>query len=86
MRSEEFQQVVQGKLVTLEELVHMRRVLTAASLENLPLESSVKDDVINGKVGPIAKTCISIGLSLSQCIPRILSHFFVRSSILSDEK
>lgn len=50
MRSEEFQQVVQGKLVTLEELVHMRRVLTAASLENLPFESSVKDDVINGKV------------------------------------
>ena len=51
VRSKEFQQVVQGKLVTLEELVHMRRVLTAASLDNLPLDSSIKDDVTNGKVG-----------------------------------
>ena len=50
VRSKEFQQVVQGKLVTLEELVHMRRVLTAASLDNLPLDSSIKDDVVNGKV------------------------------------
>ncbi|XP_046632352.1 protein spire homolog 1-like isoform X3 [Daphnia pulicaria] len=50
VRSKEFQQVVQGKLVTLEELVHMRRVLTAASLDNLPLDSSIKDDVTNGKV------------------------------------
>lgn len=50
VRSKEFQQVVQGKIITLEELVHMRRVLTAASLENLPLDSSIKDDVINGKV------------------------------------
>lgn len=50
IRSEEFQQVVHGKLVTLEELVHMRRVLTAASLEALPSKSSVKEDVVNGKV------------------------------------
>lgn len=28
----------------------MRRVLTAASLDNLPLDSSIKDDVTNGKV------------------------------------
>ena len=50
VRSEQFQQEVQGKLITLEELVRMRRVLTAASLENLPLDSSVKDDVACGKV------------------------------------
>lgn len=40
-------------MVTLEELVHMRRVLTAASLDNLPLDSSIKDDVTNGKVGTL---------------------------------
>lgn len=54
VRSKEFQQVVQGKIITLEELVHMRRVLTAASLENLPQDSSsIKDDVTNGKVSTI---------------------------------
>ena len=50
LRSEAFKTEVQGKLVTLEELVHMRRVLTAASVENLPLDSTIKDDVENGKV------------------------------------
>ena len=50
VHSDTFQQEVQGKLITLEELVRMRRVLTAASLENLPLDSSIKDDVAGGKV------------------------------------
>ena len=50
VRSQGFREVSEGKLVTLEELVHMRKVLTDASLENLPLASSIKDDVKNGKV------------------------------------
>jgi len=51
LRSKEFQQVMgQGNAVTLQEVMHMRHVLTSASLENLPLDSSIKEDVINGKV------------------------------------
>lgn len=51
LRSKEFQQVMdQANAVTLQEVMHMRHVLTSASLENLPLDSCIKEDVINGKV------------------------------------
>jgi len=36
--------------LTLEEMVHIRRVLTKADLEDLPLDASVKDEIANGKV------------------------------------
>lgn len=60
VRSQGFREVSEGKLVTLEELVHMRKVLTDASLENLPLASSIKDDVKNGKVYPIRLTHVAL--------------------------
>lgn len=56
LRSKEFQKVMgQGNAVTLQEVMHMRHVLTSASLENLPLDSSIKEDVINGKVTVVLK-------------------------------
>lgn len=36
--------------MTLEEIVHIRSVLTKAELESLPVEGQVKEDVEKGKV------------------------------------
>ena len=39
--------------LTLDEVVHIRSVLTKAELENLPLEGTLKEDVEKGKVRPV---------------------------------
>ena len=36
--------------LTLEEMVHIRHVLTKADLEALPLDATIKDDIAHGKV------------------------------------
>jgi hypothetical protein len=36
--------------LTLEEVIHIRSVLTKAELEGLPLDGSLKEDVEKGKV------------------------------------
>ena len=36
--------------LTLDEVVHIRSVLTKAELEGLPLDGDLKDDVAKGKV------------------------------------
>ena len=36
--------------LTLEEVIHIRSVLTKAELENLPLDGNLKEDVEKGKV------------------------------------
>ena len=41
--------------LTLDEVVHIRSVLTKAELESLPLDGDLKDDVAKGKV-----SCASI--------------------------
>ena len=41
--------------LSLDEVVHIRSVLTKAELEGLPLDGDLKDDVAKGKVsGPLA--------------------------------
>ena len=40
--------------LSLDEVVHIRSVLTKAELEGLPLDGDLKDDVAKGKVSRIA--------------------------------
>ena len=39
--------------LTLDEVVHIRSVLTKAELEGLPLDGDLKDDVAKGKVSSL---------------------------------
>merc|ERR1719290_259274 len=48
--SPEWQRALQTLNLSLEEVAHIRSVLTKAELEGLPLEGSVKDNVCRGKV------------------------------------
>jgi spire-like protein len=45
-----WQQAMECLSLTLEEIVHIRSVLTKAELESLPVEGHVKDDVEKRKV------------------------------------
>jgi spire len=62
--------------LTLEEMVHIRRVLTKADLEDLPLDASVKDEIANGKVRVCLLTSrhcrVSSGSELSNDAPLAL--------------
>lgn len=44
--------------LTLEEIVHIRSVLTKAELEALPVEGRVKEDVEKRKVSKTYNTCV----------------------------
>jgi len=48
--SPEWQRALQTLNLSLDEVAHIRSVLTKAELEELPLEGSVKDNVCRGKV------------------------------------
>eukprot|EP00088_Acartia_fossae_P066572 TRINITY_DN8263_c0_g1_i1.p1 TRINITY_DN8263_c0_g1~~TRINITY_DN8263_c0_g1_i1.p1 ORF type:complete len:538 (-),score=107.24 TRINITY_DN8263_c0_g1_i1:396-2009(-) len=48
--SPEWQRALQTLNLSLDEVAHIRSVLTKAELEGLPLEGSVKDNVCKGKV------------------------------------
>jgi len=48
--SPEWQRALQTLNLSLDEVAHIRSVLTKAELEGLPLEGSVKDNVCRGKV------------------------------------
>ena len=43
--------------LTLDEVVHIRSVLTKAELEGLPLDGDLKDDVAKGKVSGVLYFC-----------------------------
>lgn len=45
-----WQQAMECLSLTLEEIVHIRSVLTKAELESLPVEGHVKEDVEKRKV------------------------------------
>lgn len=49
LQSKEFENV-DCLALTLEEMVHIRHVLTKADLESLPLDTTNKDDIAGGKV------------------------------------
>ena len=46
--------------LTLDEVVHIRSVLTKAELESLPLDGDLKDDVAKGKVSRASIQSISL--------------------------
>ena len=48
--SNHWQTAIECLSLNLEEVVHIRNVLTKAELESLPLDCSLKDDVEKGKV------------------------------------
>jgi len=50
LQSKNWQQAMECLSLTLEEIVHIRSVLTKAELESLPVEGHVKDDVEKRKV------------------------------------
>jgi len=49
-QSNHWQTAIECLSLNLEEVVHIRNVLTKAELEGLPLECSLKEDVEKGKV------------------------------------
>jgi spire-like protein len=57
-QSNHWQTAIECLSLNLEEVVHIRNVLTKAELESLPLECSLKEDVEKGKVRLPEPKCI----------------------------
>jgi spire-like protein len=53
-----WQQAMECMSLTLEEIVHIRSVLTKAELESLPVEGHVKEDVEKRKVRFLVVCCM----------------------------
>lgn len=53
-----WQQAMECLSLTLEEIVHIRSVLTKAELESLPVEGHVKEDVEKRKVRFLVVCCM----------------------------
>lgn len=49
-QSNQWQTAMECLSLNLEEVVHIRNVLTKAELESLPVDCSTKEDVLKGKV------------------------------------
>ena len=66
--------------LTLDEVVHIRSVLTKAELEGLPLDGDLKDDVAKGKVSGVLYCCYKLNCRKTRAIRVSVGDLIIAAS------